>query len=348
MAIAGASRYMCAMTAPRKTMLSAVQPTNPMTLGNFVGAMRRWTQYQRDYDSIFFAVDRHAITVRQDPSALRDHTYRLMATFIAGGLDPNQCLMFVQSHVPEHTTLAWTLLCHSYMGELSRMTQFKDKSSKEGSNIPAGLFAYPALMASDILLYQTHYVPVGHDQKQHVELTRDLALRVNRATGQPLFTIPEPWIPEIGARIMSLQDPTRKMSKSDPDPKATVYLTDSDAQIRKKLKSAVTDSGNEVTYEQNKPGIKNLIDIQCVLTGETPEEVVTRYSGKLYGHPKLETADVIISTVGPIRDEAERLMADRGELDRVLAKGAERARERAQLTLSRVDEVLGFLPPLRA
>ncbi len=323
-------------------MLSAIQPTNPMTLGNFVGAMRNWTQLQSTYDSIFFAVDQHAITVRQDPVTLRQHTYRLMATFMAAGLEPDKCTLFVQSHVPEHTELGWILLCHSYMGELNRMTQFKDKSVRQGDNIPAGLFAYPTLMAADILLYQTDIVPVGEDQRQHVELTRDVAERMNHAYNRQLFKIPKAWNPKYGARVMSLQEPTKKMSKSDSDPKATVFLTDDDKTVVKKLKSAVTDSGTEITYADEKPGIKNLIQIQCALSGETVEQVLARYAGKMYGHLKSETADLIIATVGPIRDEAERLLSDLGELDRVLERGAAKARERAAPTLQAVRDAIGF------
>ena len=326
-------------------MLSAVQPTNPMTLGNFVGAMRNWTRYQKDYESIFFAVDQHAITVRQDPTALKDNTLRLMAPFIAGGLDPEHCTLFIQSQVPEHAELAWVLLCNTYMGELNRMTQYKDKSSKQGANIPAGLFAYPSLMAADILLYQANRIPVGADQKQHVELTRNLAERMNRAYQQDLFTIPEPFIPKIGARIMSLQEPTKKMSKSDSDPKATIFLTDSNTQISKKFKSAVTDSGTEIHYTEDKPGIQNLLNIQAALLGKSPSELVAHYEGKMYGHLKQDTAELVVETLGPVRDEAERLFAEGTHLRSVLRRGAEKARERAQPTLQRVYEALGFARP---
>lgn len=325
-------------------MLSAIQPTNPMTLGNFIGAMRNWTQLQATYDSLFFAVDQHAITVRQDPNTLRQHTYRLMATFIAAGLDPERCTLFVQSHVPAHTELAWILICHSYMGELNRMTQFKDKAARQGENIPAGLFIYPTLMAADILLYQTDIVPVGDDQRQHVELTRDVAERMNHAYNRELFKIPKAWNPKYGARVMSLQDPTKKMSKSDSDPKATVFLTDDDKTILKKLKSAVTDSGSEITDADDKPGIKNLLQIQCALSGESVENVVSRYVGKMYGHLKVETAELIISSIGPIRDEAERLLSDLGEMDRILHRGAAKARERAAPTLDAVRSAIGFAP----
>lgn len=333
-------------SAPLPVMLSAIQPTNPMTLGNFVGAMRNWTQLQTSYDSLFFAVDQHAITVRQDPKILQGHTYRLMATFIAAGLDPERCTLFIQSHVPEHTELGWILTCNGYMGELSRMTQYKEKAARQGENIPAGLFIYPTLMAADILLYQTDIVPVGDDQRQHVELTRDLAERMNNAYATDLFKIPQAWNPKYGARVMSLQEPTKKMSKSDSDPKATIFLTDDDKTITKKLKSAVTDSGSEITYADDKPGIKNLIQIQCALSGESADQVVARYVGKMYGHLKIETADLIIATMGPIRDEADRLLADRAELDRVLKAGAEKARQRATKTLDKVRAAVGFAPRL--
>lgn len=334
------------LRSPLPVMLSAIQPTNPMTLGNFIGAMRNWTQLQATYDSIFFAVDQHAITVRQDPAILRQHTYRLMATFIAAGLDPERCTLFIQSHVPEHTELGWILTCNAYIGELSRMTQYKDKAARQGENIPAGLFVYPTLMAADILLYQTDIVPVGDDQRQHVELTRDIAERMNNAYATDLFKIPKAWNPKYGARVMSLQDPTKKMSKSDSDPKATLFVTDDDKTITKKLKSAVTDSGTEISYSDDKPGIRNLIQIQCALTGETADQVVGRYVGKMYGHLKVETADLIIATMGPIRDEADRLLSDQAELDRVLARGASKARERAARTLDKVRAAVGFAPRL--
>lgn len=328
----------------RKTMLSAIQPTNPMTLGNLVGAMRNWTKFQKDYDSIFFAVDLHAITVKQDPALLRENTYQLMATFVAGGLDPEHCTLFVQSHVPQHAELAWALTCHTHMGELNRMTQFKDKASKQGANISAGLFGYPTLMASDILLYQAQFIPVGADQKQHVELTRDLASRMNHTFSKELFVVPEPFIPKVGAKVMSLQDPTAKMSKSDANPKATVFLTDTNKQIEKKIKSAVTDSGSEITYDNNKPGIANLISIQAALTGRAPEVIVNDYAGKMYGHLKVDTADIVVQAIAPVRDEAARLMGDRVELERILRQGADKARERAQRTLDSVYDALGFIP----
>ncbi len=332
------------MSSTRKTMLSAIQPTNPMTLGNYIGAIRHWSNYQRDYNSIFFAVDQHAITVRQKPDELREQTYRTMATFLAAGLDPEHCTLFIQSHVPEHAELGWLLTCHTYMGELNRMTQFKDKSERQGKNIPVGLFTYPCLMAADILLYGADLIPVGADQKQHVELTRDLAQRMNGAYGEDLFVVPEPFIPTVGARIMSLQDPTKKMSKSDANPKATIFVTDTDKQIKKKFGAAVTDSEDEIRYAPEKHGVSNLLQIQSALTDKDPSAIAADYAGKLYGHLKQDTAEVVQAALGPIRDEAERLMADRGELDRLLAIGAEKARVRARAMLDRAYAAIGLVP----
>jgi tryptophanyl-tRNA synthetase len=341
------------MPSPNKVLLSAVQPSNRLTLGTYLGAIRNWVQLQKDYDCLFFAVDLHAITLRQDPVQLRDRTYRAIATYIACGVDPDRATLFAQSHVPEHAELAWVLTCFTYVGELNRMTQYKDKSAKQGANIPAGLFTYPALMAADILLYQTNLVPVGHDQKQHIEITRDVAMRLNnlysktddRGEADSLFTVPEVFIPPVGARVMSLQVPTQKMSKSDPDEQATIFLDDEDKVIEKKLKRAVTDSGSEISFsEAEKPGVSNLLSIQAALTGESIEQRVASYAGKQYGHLKVETAAIVAEKIGPIRDRVNELMKDKGELDRILQRGADRARERAQVTLARVYDRIGFLP----
>jgi tryptophanyl-tRNA synthetase len=328
----------------KKVMLSAMQPSAQLTLGNYLGALRNWVQVQKQYDCLFFAVDLHSITLRQDPKLLREQTYRAIALYMAAGIDPQQATLFVQSHVAEHAELAWVLTCFSYVGELNRMTQYKDKSSKQGETIPAGLFTYPTLMAADILLYQTHLVPVGADQKQHVELTRDVAIRMNNIYGKDLFTVPEPFIPPVGARIMSLQDPTAKMSKSDPDANATVSLTDTDDQILKKIKRAVTDSGTEITFEESKPGIYNLLTIQSAITGKPIPEIVASYAGKQYGHLKVETAEIVVAAISPIRKKAEEILKDRSHLDSILKQGADRARERAQRTLSTVYDRLGFIP----
>jgi tryptophanyl-tRNA synthetase len=328
---------------PKKVMLSAVQPSNRLTLGNYLGALKNWVHLQRDYDCLFFAVDLHTITLRQAPEELREQTYRAIATYIAAGIDPETALLFVQSHVPQHAELAWVITCFIYMGELSRMTQFKDKSAKQGQNIPAGLFCYPNLMASDILLYQTHLVPVGEDQKQHLEITRDIAFRMNKLYGDDLFTVPEIYTPPIGARIMSLQDPLSKMSKSDPDPNSAIYLSDSDDQILKKIKKAVTDSGTEITYEDQKPGVKNLIDIQAAITEKPPASLVEHYVGKQYGHLKIDTAECVIEKIRPLREQVSRLIQDLGYLDEILQKGAKKAREKASKTLSNVYHRIGFI-----
>ncbi len=325
----------------QKIMLSAVQPSHQLTLGNYLGALKNWIKLQHDYECIFFAVDLHALTVKRDPAQLKEQTYQAVATYIASGIHPDQAILFIQSHVPEHAELSWILNCFTYMGELGRMTQYKDKSTQQGKNIPAGLFTYPVLMAADILLYQTHLVPVGEDQKQHLEITRDLAIRINHLYGENLFTVPEIYSPPIGARIMSLQNPQIKMSKSDPDPNGVIYLMDSDDQIKKKFKRAVTDSGQEIIYRNDQPGIKNLIDISCALTGKTPEEWVNQYRGKQYGHLKIETADRVIETIAPIRSKTAELLKDRNYLDALLKQGAHRAREKAQRTLSRVYDKIG-------
>ena len=328
----------------KKITLSAVAPSNRLTLGNYIGALRNWVKMQQDYDCIYFVVDLHAITVRQDPAELREQTLRAVALYMAAGLDPANSLLFVQSHVPQHAELSWVLNCFTYMGELNRMTQFKDKSAKQ-QNISAGLFNYPVLMAADILLYQTQLVPVGEDQKQHVEITRDVAGRMNGLFGDDLFTLPEPLIPKVGARIMSLQDPLSKMSKSDPDPNSAVYLTDSDDQILKKVKRAVTDSGSDIVFdEKTKPGVANLLSIQSVLTEKPIAALVESYQGKMYGHLKVETAEIIQAAIAPIRDRAEELMKDRGELESILSQGAWKAQERAQKTLNEVYRRVGFLP----
>lgn len=335
----------------KKIMLSAVTPSNRLTIGNYIGAVQNWQRLQSDYDCIFFAVDMHTLTDQRGSAALRENTYRALATYLACGIDTKNAMLFVQSHVKEHAELSWLLTCHATMGEVSRMTQYKDKSQKHGESIPMGIFAYPVLMAADILLYQTNLVPVGADQKQHVELARDLAIRMNnyytngwdKGNDTPLFTVPEPHIPTQGAKILSLQDPLKKMSKSDSDPKATIFLDDSDKDIEKKFKSAVTDSGSEITASDDKPGVKNLLTIQSCLTGKSIQELVTSYAGKMYGHLKVDTANIAIEKVRPIREEVTRLMTDKGELDRILKLGADNARERAVKTLDRVKEKVGFI-----
>ncbi|MEK6704421.1 MAG: tryptophan--tRNA ligase [Bdellovibrionota bacterium] len=326
-----------------KTILSGIQPSSKLTLGNYLGALKNWVKLQQDYDCLFVAVDLHAITVRQDPKELREQTYRAIATYIAAGVNHEKAAVFVQSHVPQHAELAWILNCHAYMGELSRMTQFKDKSTKQGANIPAGLFSYPVLMAADILLYKTDLVPIGADQKQHLELARDIAVRMNNLYSKDLFTVPEAYIPPVGAKIMSLKDPTVKMSKSDPDPNSAVYLTDSNDQIVKKIKRAVTDSGTEVTYEDQKLGVKNLINIQSAITGKNIQDILKSYEGKQYGHLKNDTADIVVHAISPIRDKTDELVSEKSFLDAVLKKGAHIAVKRAQPTLTQVFDLIGFV-----
>ena len=332
------------MTSLPKIMVSGIQPTNRLTIGNYLGAIKNWVNLQRDYECYFFAVDLHAITARQEPRELKENTFFSLATYLASGIDLEHATIFAQSHVRQHAELAWVLNCFAYMGELTRMTQFKDKSSRVGEAIPVGLFTYPVLMAADILLYQTDLVPVGADQKQHLELTRDLALRMNNLYG-PLFKIPEPFIPKVGARIMDLQEPESKMSKSSSSELGAVFLNDSPKEIEKKFKRAVTDSGSEISYSPDKPGIKNLIDIQTVITGRTVDDIVKSYAGKMYGHLKVDTAQIVCDELRPLQERTNRYLNDRGELEQILKKGAAKAAEKAELTLQKVYQAIGFVNP---
>lgn len=324
-------------------MVSGIQPTHKLTLGNYLGALKNWVKLQKEYECYFFAVDLHAITSRQDPKELASNTLFALATYLAAGISREDATIFVQSHVRQHPELAWVLNCFTYMGELSRMTQYKDKSSRAGETIPVGLFTYPTLMAADILLYQANLVPVGADQKQHLELTRDIAIRMNNAYGN-LFQVPEPYIPKIGARIMDLQNPENKMSKSVSTEMGAVYLNDSPKEIEKKFKRAVTDSGTEVSYSTEKPGIRNLIDIQCALLGKTPDEIVMEYHGKMYGHLKVDTANLVISELKPLQERTQQFLGDPAELHQILRKGAEKAAEKAEKTLRHVYSSIGFTP----
>lgn len=326
----------------KKIMLSGIQPTNRLTLGNYLGAIKNWVNLQNQYDCYFFAVDLHAITTRQDAKTLSENTLFALATYLAAGIDLEHATIFAQSHVRQHAELAWVLNCYCYMGELGRMTQFKDKSAKAGETIPVGLFTYPVLMAADILLYQSDLVPVGADQKQHLELTRDLAVRFNNTYGN-VFKVPEPYIAKIGARIMDLQDPVSKMSKSGSNDMGAVFLNDSEKEIEKKFKRAVTDSGSDVSYSEDKPGVRNLIDIQSAITGRAIGDIVAAYSGKMYGHLKVDTAEIVNQEIRPLREQTQRFLSDRGELMRILRVGAERASVRAEITLKKVYEVIGFL-----
>jgi tryptophanyl-tRNA synthetase len=330
--------------AAKKLILSGVKPTNFLTLGNYLGALKQWASLYRNYQCYFSVVDLHSITVRQDPNELRENSYLTAATYIACGIDPEDACIFIQSHVKEHAALSWILTCFSYMGELSRMTQFKDKTQNAGKNIPAGLFSYPVLMAADIFLYDADLVPVGEDQKQHIELARDIAGRINGIYKSDLLKIPEPFIPKAGARIMDLQTPTKKMSKSDSGELGAIYLTDSPKDIEKKFKRAVTDSGSVIAYSDEQQGVKNLLDIQMAITGKTAENLVAAYEGKQYGHLKVETAAIVIQELEPVQKRIRQLMSDKGELERLLRKGADRAREKAAVTYKRVHNAVGFIP----
>lgn len=333
------------MQSSRKTILSGIQPSNVLHLGNYLGAVRNWLSLQDDYHCYFMMVDLHAITVAQDPKDLRDASYMGLAMYLAAGLDPEKSILFLQSHVPAHSQLAWMLICSSYMGELNRMTQFKDKSKKQDQNIPVGLYVYPSLMAADILMYQADFIPVGDDQRQHIELTRNLAERINNRYDSKIFTMPHPMISENGCRIMDLQEPTNKMSKSAENQKGVVYLNDTDKQITKKFKSAVTDSGSEVLeYEQSSPGIKNLIDIISALTNKTHVEINQEFIGKQYGHLKIAAAEIVVETLSPIREKTTELLKDKSYLDKILAQGAMKANETAKATLKTVQDAFGFVP----
>ncbi|MBQ2712109.1 MAG: tryptophan--tRNA ligase [Clostridia bacterium] len=326
----------------KKILFSGIQPTGILTLGNYIGAIRNWIHLQEEYECIFCVVDMHAITVRQEPKELRKNTLSLLALYLAAGIDPSKSTLFVQSHVPAHAELAWVLNCNSYLGELSRMTQFKDKSKKQGANISVGLLDYPVLMAADILLYQTALVPVGADQKQHLELSRDIAIRFN-SHYSPTFTVPEPYIPKTGARIMSLQDPTSKMSKSDPNENGYISLLDTPDVIMRKFKRAVTDSDGCVRAAEDKPGVTNLMSIYGAITGKSMEAIEQEFEGKGYGDFKTAVADAVIATLTPIQEEQKRLLGDKPYLMGILKEGAERANYMARKTLSKVYRKIGFL-----
>ena len=332
--------------AEKKRILSGIQPSGALTLGNYVGAIRNWVQLQKEdkYESFYMIADLHSITVRQDPKALRKNCMDLLALFIACGLDAEKEPIFFQSHVPAHTQLGWVLDCNTYMGELSRMTQFKDKSRKHADNINAGLFTYPSLMAADILLYQADLVPVGKDQKQHLEITRDLAARFNN-TYSETFKLPEPYIPKVGAKIMSLQDPTQKMSKSDPNENAFILLLDPIDKAVKKIKRAVTDSDAEVRCGEGKEGVENLMSIYSSMTGKTMDEITAEFAGCGYGDFKSAVADSVAAVLEPIQTRYAELMKNRDYLEEVYRKGAERANYEARKTISKVYRKVGFIKP---
>lgn len=327
----------------KKVIFSGVQPSGKMTLGNYLGALKSWTNLQDDYECYYSMVNMHAITVPQDPEVLRRQTIELLAQFLACGIDPEKNTIFVQSHVHEHAELNWVLCTMTYMGELNRMTQYKDKSKKSEANLNAGLFTYPVLMAADILLYQADLVPVGDDQKQHLELARDLATRFNNRFTDT-FVIPEGYYPKETARVMSLQEPEKKMSKSDSNEKGFILLAESAESTAKKIKSAVTDSVGVVRYTDEQPGLKNLINIYSAMTDKSVEEIVAMYEGKGYGAFKGEMAEAVVETLRPIREKYNYLLENKDFLESIYARGAEKAQIRAAQTLAKVYDQIGFIP----
>ncbi len=326
----------------KKIIFSGVQPSGILTIGNYLGAIKNWGAFQEDNNCIFCVVDMHAITVRQVPADLRKRTYETLAIYMACGISPEKSTLFVQSHVPAHAELAWALNCYTMFGELSRMTQFKDKSKKNADNINAGLFTYPVLMASDILLYQTDLVPVGQDQMQHIELARDIAQRFNQVYS-PTFTVPEGFIPKSGAKIMSLGDPTKKMSKSDENVNGFVSLLDDRDTIIRKFKRAVTDSDTVVCRGEDKHGVNNLMTIYSCFTGKSDDEIVKEFEGKGYGDFKLAVGEAVADGLGPVQAEFNKLMADKSYLESVMKEGADRANRMAYKTLAKVYRKLGFV-----
>ena len=325
----------------KKVILSGMQPTGRLMIGNYAGALRNWNELQHTHDCLFCVVDMHAITVRQKPADLRRTSLDVAALYIASGIDPEKSVIFLQSHVPQHAELAWVLTCLTYMGECSRMTQFKEKSEKHSETV--GLFTYPILMAADILIYQADLVPVGADQKQHLELTRNLAERFNHYYSDT-FVVPDPYIPPDGHRIMSLQEPDKKMSKSDSNLKSTLFLTDEPDEIRNKIKRAVTDSGTEIRMDESRPAVSNLLTLYQIATGRPMAEIEAHFAGKNYAELKSDLADAMIALLEPVQSEYKRLMNDKTFLEQILKNGAEAARHRAQKTLRKVYKKTGFVP----
>lgn len=328
----------------RKVVFSGVQPSGGLTIGNYIGAIKNWISLQDEYDCYYSIVDLHAITVPQEPKDLRKNTLEVLAIYLASGLDPEKSTIFIQSHVPAHPELTWVLNSISHMGQLSRMTQFKEKSKKTKENLNAGLFTYPVLMASDILLYQTDLVPVGEDQKQHLELARDLAERFNNRYS-PTFKVPEPLIKKEGAKIMSLQDPESKMSKSDENENGYILILEKPDDIRRKIKRAVTDSIGEVKYNDEQLGIKNLMNIYSVFTGESIERIENKYEGVGYGKFKEDVAEVVVEGLSPIQEKYDDLMKNKDYLEKVYKEGAEKANYVAMKTLRKVYKKVGFIQP---
>lgn len=327
----------------RKIIFSGVQPSGNLTIGNYLGSIKNWNELQQSYDCLYCVVDEHAITVRQNPADLRKRTYETLAIYIAAGLDPKKNTLFVQSHVPAHAELAWILNCSTMFGELSRMTQFKDKSAKHADNVNAGLFTYPTLMAADILLYQTDLVPVGVDQKQHIELARNIAERFNGIYSDT-FKVPEGFIPKTGTKIMSLANPSKKMSKSDENANASVYILDPKDSIIKKFKRAVTDSDSEICYKEGKDGINNLMSIYSCFTGKSFADIESEFNGKGYGDFKLAVGETVADGLAPLQKRFAELSADKTYLESVMREGAVRAQYMARKTLSKVQRKVGFVP----
>lgn len=330
----------------KKVLFSGMQATGNLTLGNYLGALKNWVTLSDEYECFYCVVDMHSITVRQDPATLRKRARALLTLYIAAGLDPKKNCIYYQSHVSGHAELSWILNCYTYMGELNRMTQFKDKSAKHADNINAGLFTYPVLMAADILLYQADVVPVGVDQMQHLELTRDVAERFNNIYGE-VFPIPEAYIGKVGAKIMSLQDPSKKMSKSDENPNGSIYLMDDPDTIMRKCKRAVTDSEAQILYRDEQPGVKNLIDIYSACMGKNPAEVVKEFDGKGYGEFKMAVGEAVVSVLKPLQDEVDRLNKDKAYIDSVIKENAEKANYYATKTLRKVQRKVGFPDRIR-
>ena len=329
------------MINDKKVLYSGMQATGNLTLGNYLGALKNWVSLNEEYECFFGVMDLHSLTVRQEPADFRKKARNLLILYIAAGLSPEKNCIYFQSHVPAHAELSWLLNCFTYMGELSRMTQFKDKAAKHADNINAGLFTYPVLMAADILLYQADYVPIGRDQQQHLEITRDIAERFNGIYGD-VFTIPEAYIGKVGAKIMSLQDPAKKMSKSDENVNGSIYLMDDPDTIVRKCKRAVTDSGSEVRYGEDKPGISNLLEIYSVCTGKTVEEAEKDFAGKGYGDFKLAVAEAVISVLKPMQDEYGRLLKEKDYIDGIIRDNDEKAAYFANKTLRKVKKKLGL------
>lgn len=329
-------------------IFSGIQPSGELSVGNYIGSLRNWVKLQDDYECIYCVVNEHAITVRQDPKELLERSYNTLAIFLAAGVDPKKSTIFLQSHVPAHCQLSWVLNCYTQVGELNRMTQYKDKSKRYADNVTAGLFDYPVLMAADILLYQANLVPVGDDQKQHIEITRDIATRFNNIYGDT-FVLPEGYFPKAGARVMSLQEPTKKMSKSDENDNNVVRILEDPKKIIKKLKRAVTDSDNPpvIAYDwEKKPGVSNLLEILSACTGDSIDSLVAKYAGQMYGTFKCDVADAMVAMLEPIQNRYKELRADEGYLNEVLREGAAKASERASKTLDDVYRKVGFALPV--